>query len=463
MIEVQDQQVEKLLRDAIHQMPLTKETQLVSITKRVEPKDPVLFFAAAAKLNKERCFWTSTKDSFSIVGVGNVFEISANQDRFHYTEITWKKLLDDVRIYNPFQAPGTGLVSLGGLDFDPQKPRTELWADFPRAKFTVPEYMLTKNMEDVYFTINLKIRKDDHPVQLMKAIEDVERMLFQASKDPHGVPHLVNSKVIAPEQWKQTVQKAKQEIQQKQMDKIVLARELRLQFSKQVNISHILGDLIKKQSNSYVFAFEQHNSCFVGATPERLVKVDKQELLSTCLAGTAPRGKTEVEDQQMADNLLHDQKNREEHEFVVQMIKQGLNKYCTDVHIPDTPVVYPLKNLQHLYTPVTGRLKDGFTIFNVVKELHPTPALGGVPRDLSMRFIRDYERLDRGWYGAPVGWLDSNDHGEFAVAIRSALIQEDEASLFAGCGIVKDSNPEEEFEETRIKFFPMLTVLGGQA
>src|SRR5699024_8770370 len=102
------------------------------------------------------------------------------------------------------------------------------------------------------------------------------------------------------------------------------------------------------------------------------------------------------------------------------------------------PVIYPLKNLQHLYTPVTATLKDKYSIFDIIEQLHPTPALGGTPTKESLAFIREHEKLDRGWYGAPIGWLDSNQNGEFAVAIRSGLIQGDEASLFAGCCGVKD-------------------------
>ena len=143
------------------------------------------------------------------------------------------------------------------------------------------------------------------------------------------------------------------------------------------------------------------------------------------------------------------------------MIKDALLKTCTDVEMPKEPVLHPLKNLQHLYTPVTGVLSKGFSIFDVVKNLHPTPALGGTPTEESLAFIREHELLDRGWYGAPIGWVDSNDNGEFAVAIRSGLIQGDSASLFAGCGVLADSDPEMEFEETRIKMLPMLNVLGG--
>lgn len=463
MIEVQDRQVEEILQDAIRHIPKQKNSQIVSITKKIEAKHPVLFFEAAAHLQKDRIFWTSTKDDFAIVGVGNAFEIIANEDRFYYTESTWKQLLKNTIISNPFHAPGTGLVCLGGMDFDPEKQQTSLWSDFPAIHFTVPEYMLTKNEDDYYFTINIPVHRGDHAEQLIKELYRTEKALFNHEQLPSQQLQVLNKRVIAPNQWKKTVQKAKEEIKVKPLKKIVLAREMRLKLNQDANIANLLKDLLEAQPNSYIFAFEQNESCFVGATPERLVKVEKNHLLSTCLAGTAPRGTTKAEDDKIADKLLHDEKNREEHEFVVQMIKQGLKKYCTNIHVPEVPVVYPLRNLQHLYTPVTGTLLDGHSIFTVVKELHPTPALGGTPRDLSLKFIRDYEILDRGWYGAPIGWLDNNANGEFAVAIRSALIQQDEASLFAGCGVVRDSDPEAEYEETRIKFLPMLSVLGGQA
>ncbi len=132
---------------------------------------------------------------------------------------------------------------------------------------------------------------------------------------------------------------------------------------------------------------------------------------------------------------------------------------CDAVYVPDKPVIHPFKNLQHLYTPVTARLQKGYSIFDIIEKLHPTPALGGVPREKSMTYIREHEQLDRGWYGAPVGWMDSNRNGEFAVAIRSGLVQGNIVSLFAGCGVVRDSDPEAEYEETKIKFRPMLSVL----
>ncbi|CDQ39239.1 isochorismate synthase [Virgibacillus salexigens] len=464
MIEVQEQQVEDILQDAIQRITTSgKDFQLVSITKKIQTTNPVHFFEAALRLNKERVFWTSAKESFTMTGVGNAFEMDANENRFSFIESAWEQLRGQAVIYNPYEVPGTGLVSLGGMDFDPEKKRTELWGDFPSIYFTVPEYLLTKFENECYLTVNIKITKEDHVIQLSNQIRNDERILLSLKELEKQPLEIVQQHDIAPDQWKQIVQKATEEISHDQVDKVVLAREVRLKLNRDVNRAAVIEKLIATQSNSYVFAFEQKNSCFIGASPERLVKIKNKELLSTCLAGTAPRGKTNEQDKKIANALMQDMKNRQEHDFVVQMIKQGVAKYCEQVYVPEVPIIYPLKNLQHLYTPVTGVLKQGHSIFDIVSQLHPTPALGGLPRTASMLFIRENELLDRGWYGAPVGWFDYNENGEFAVAIRSGLIQKDEASLFAGCGVVKDSQPEEEFEETRIKFAPMLSVLGGES
>ena len=143
------------------------------------------------------------------------------------------------------------------------------------------------------------------------------------------------------------------------------------------------------------------------------------------------------------------------------LIKGALNGLADDVEIPKTPVLYPLKNLQHLYTPVQALLNEDITILDVAEKLHPTPALCGQPTERAMSYLRDNELFERGWYGAPIGWFDHHFNGEFAVAIRSGLVKDNKASLFAGCGVVRGSDPEVEYEETKIKFQPMFHALGG--
>ena len=461
MIEIKEDQLASLLNGAIEQLQAEDDRRLVSFTKKIATTNPLQFFEAAKHIFENRTFWTSSSQMLWLTGVGNAFEMGADKSRFEVIEAAWNKMLNEAYIHNPYEVPGTGIVALGGMSFDPINAQTELWKKFRPSQFRVPEFLLTKYNSSYYLTINVCVRKNDHAKQLAEELRQIEQKLLLGQKVPDDILHIVDESEMDPEKWMDIVRQATDEIRNQHVEKIVLARELRLTFNRHAEISSILNNLLKTQPNSYIFAYEIGDDCFVGATPERLVKVEKNKLLSTCLAGTAPRGKTEEEDMKISEALLNDEKNRQEHDFVVQMIKHGIKDYCTEMTIPEVPVVRSFKNLQHLYTPVTAQLRDGFTILDIIKQLHPTPALGGSPKAESLAFIREHELLDRGWYGAPIGWMDSSNNGEFAVAIRSALIQKNQASLFAGCGVVKDSDPQSEYEETKIKLLPMLTVLGG--
>jgi len=459
MIEIKEDLMESIVHQALEKANRKDQTQLLSITKKINKIDPIQFFEAAKKTNENRTFWTSTPDEFYLIGVGNAHEIIATESRFQVTEDEWRHIIDEAIVHNPYQVAGTGVVALGGMSFDPLKPTTSLWKNYEPSQFTIPEYTLTIHKDTHYFTVTKSVQPTDDAEIIATEIKRAETILFTGNKELPTGSKVIAKQEVEPEQWINSVKKAITDIQHHKAEKIVLAREVRVRLDKRAEISVLLKRLIHMQQNSFVFAFEQGEDCFIGATPERLVKVEGNELLSTCLAGTAPRGKTEQEDRDISSDLLHDHKNREEHDYVVKMIRRNIEMYCTHLQIPKAPVIYPLQNLQHLYTPVTATLKDRYSIFDVVKQLHPTPALGGVPREESLAFIREHELLDRGWYGAPIGWMDSNENGEFAVAIRSGLIQGDEVSLFAGCGVMKDSDPQAEYEETNIKLLPMLSVM----
>ncbi|MEM5598329.1 chorismate-binding protein [Niallia circulans] len=173
-------------------------------------------------------------------------------------------------------------------------------------------------------------------------------------------------------------------------------------------------------------------------------------------------GKNKEEDDTFAQALLSDSKNREEHNYVVKMIKNAMEEVCSTVEMPSNPKILKMRDIQHLYTPVSGKVKETESLISFIRLLHPTPALGGFPREEALKVIREVEGLDRGMYGAPIGWLDYQGNGEFAVSIRSGLIDGNAATIIAGCGIVADSDPESEYVETAIKFKPMLTALGGK-
>ncbi|WP_096270995.1 isochorismate synthase [Paucisalibacillus globulus] len=459
MVEVKEETIRSTLDKVIRNLQ-SSESKLVSFTKKMESINPLHFFEAGLHLHMERSFWMSTLDDFTLVGLGNAYTITA-ESGVSGLDKNWNTVLTNAVIHNPYKVPGTGISAIGGMDFDPEKPRSDLWDAFSKNELRIPIFMLLVNEEASYLTVTVLVTGKDDPDRIDQILTEQEEWLVSYQAKKQQKPTIIDKKEIEPEQWRKLVQQTTSYISESSLEKVVLARELRLTFSEKIGITKALKDLMESQPTSYIFAYEKDQNCFIGATPERLVKVEHNELLSTCLAGTAPRGKTENEDSELGYQLLHDQKNLEEHNFVVQMIRKSIEEFCVDMQIPDKPVLYKLRNLQHLYTPVRGLFQEGYSIFDVIKKLHPTPALGGEPTEEAITYIREYELLDRGWYGAPFGWVDSYQNGEFAVAIRSGLIQGNKASLFAGCGVVKDSDPQAEFEETRIKFLPMLNILGG--
>ena len=245
------------------------------------------------------------------------------------------------------------------------------------------------------------------------------------------------------------------------LEKVVLARAVRARARVPFDPAAVLERLRDAYPNAYVFAVARGPRCFLGATPERLVRLRDGAVDAACLAGSAPRGETPEEDARLGSALLASAKDRAEHAVVVRSVRAALEGVCSEVHSPDEPRLLRLRNVQHLYTPVDGQVSWPTCVLDLVQRLHPTPAVGGYPREGALLFIREREGLDRGWYAGPVGWLDRRGDGVFAVALRSALVHGTEATLFAGCGIMAQSRASDEYAETCLKLRPMLNALGA--
>ncbi|MFP7170537.1 isochorismate synthase [Terribacillus sp. 7520-G] len=423
---------------------------LVSWTEKVGAIDPLRFFANAASLEGHRNFWHSQKDDFCLVGAGpTVMDMRAADE--------WEHAMESAVVHNLSSEAGTGPVAFSGINFQKERKR-ELWQDFPDAQYRIPAFTLTKTKTDYYLTINQLVDGSTIESRITAILDQLEQ-LFAEDAIPAVRKELVSKELLEPEAWKRLVKEATDTIKSTELDKVVLARGMKLEFNEKVQASHVLRNLLETQKDSFIFAVENGAACFLGATPERLVRVQSGTLHTSCVAGTAPRGKDESEDQLIGEALLNDSKNREEHQYVVKMISGVISKYAKDLRLPTGPELLKLRQLQHLHTPVSARLLPGASLQQIVQELHPTPALGGLPKREALDFIEGKEPLERGWYGAPIGWMDSYRNGDTAVAIRSGLLNEKQAVLFAGCGVVKDSDPEMEFEETAIKFRPMLEAL----
>ncbi|MEM8779146.1 MAG: isochorismate synthase, partial [Cyanobacteria bacterium P01_G01_bin.49] len=261
------------------------------------------------------------------------------------------------------------------------------------------------------------------------------------------------------EDFKVSVASILDSIQANHFNKLVLAHPLDLISPINFSVINCLNNLRNSHPDCYIFALNNGNkNYFIGASPERLISVRNQQLVTDALAGSAPRGKTNKEDNYLLHKLLKSSKERREHQVVIEFIIQRL------INLGLTPQISPLKvlqlsNIQHLWTPIYTQLKSHIHPLEVVSQLHPTPAVSGFPTEVTCQEIQHYERFERGLYAAPLGWIDYDGNSEFIVGIRSALISDNHARLYAGAGIVEGSEPDKEFAEIQLKFQTLLKAL----
>ena len=466
LVTIQKTELKEGISKAIEKAKNSSASILMSDIQKIDMIDPLTFFyAGKEKYRGERFFWKHPSQNKYLVGLGTCEEIVTNQgaDRFFHVEKKWKQLIEQAVINNTEDHQGTGPVAFGCFSFDPLKEKTSLWSHFSAAVFRLPKFMLSIIDNQAFLTTNVICNSSQDPDIYIGIEKERQKLLTRAAFPCIKYDEVIlNDRMdVRSEEWLDSVKKVVQDLKKGPLKKVVLARELRLFFNEHVHIESALNRLLSEQLDSYVFAMESNEDCFIGATPERLVRKEQEHAFSACLAGSTARGHNEEEDTQLGEALLKDDKNRIEHQYVVNVIRQAMEETCHEVKIPSAPQLLKLKHIQHLYTPVIGTLDQHISILSLVEKLHPTPALGGFPKEEAKAKIREVEALDRGLYAGPIGWLDYRGNGDFAVAIRSGLIQGNEASIFAGCGIVEDSVAQFEFEETNIKFKPMLSALGG--
>ena len=261
-------------------------------------------------------------------------------------------------------------------------------------------------------------------------------------------------------EWQQAVEAALAAIRQHRLRKVVLARAEVLRFDVPPSPVDVLEALHAQHSQSYCFLMEPvPGTAFVGATPELLARVRAGTVETVALAGSAPRGHSHNRDALLGRQLLDSEKDRREHAVVVEAMRAALTPLTRGLAMPAAPRLRRLPHIQHLETPIRGPLKSGVGLLDVAAALHPTPALGGTPRDAAMDFIAAHEPFPRGWYAAPVGVAYPDGSGELGVAIRSALLFDNLAILYAGAGIVAGSDAAREWEETSLKLTTMRAAL----
>jgi isochorismate synthase len=244
------------------------------------------------------------------------------------------------------------------------------------------------------------------------------------------------------------------------IDKVVLARRVDLRSPVELDVPNALRRLAASAPESTTYAFRRGGRTFLGATPERLVRTEGRTFRTVAVAGTIRRGADAAEDERLGRALLASEKDREEHAVVVSSIRDLLGPVADSLTVAPEPGVMTLRFVQHLVTEISGTVPDAHGLLALGERLHPTPAVGGEPRDVALALLDEHEGFDRGWYAGPVGWLGADGDGELCVALRCGIVDRTQATLFAGCGIVADSDPDLEWEESRIKLRAVISALG---
>ncbi len=438
---------------------------VVSVSQPVSAPDAIDLFDLGRWLTPDRYLWAQPGETFALVGLGIAHAIEGvGASRFRQAVAAWRHLLTGALVEGPRGLPGVGPLLLGGFAFDTQRPATPLWQGYPHGHLILPRLLFTHIRGDMWLTTNSVVSAQTDPEAEADALASAVRQVLAAHgnnghRSLNGHVTHISSHELRPAAWQADVANAAKATQRGELEKVVLARAVQLQSSKPFDPASALRHLAAHYVGCSIFAVARGERCFLGATPEQLVRLRGGEVRTMSLAGSIRRGKTPAEDERLGHALVNSAKDLREHAVVVQALVETLGETCDRLQVGDTPTLLKLGNIQHLCTPITGRLANGHTLLNLVERLHPTPAVGGRPREAALRLIRECEGLDRGWYAGPIGWLDSQGEGEFAVALRSALLHGHTATLFAGCGIVADSDPAREYAESRLKLKPMLTAL----
>jgi len=443
--------------------PLTEGGGVVVFAHKLDERlDPVALYEAAD--DHHRMLWVRPESDFSLVGLGAVEVIEPHGDtRFAAASAARAALAARVRRHGPADAPAPVLV--GGFSFScGGQAEAPDWSGYPDARWVLPELTVVNRPDGCWLLAATVLKEGDDERAALHNLEARVDALASAplppassgSEVPHGEPSSDDPAYV------DLVADGVEAITDGEFGKVVLARV----FDRgPIDTAVVLQRLVDRYPTCAVFSVGVGDRAFLGASPEQLVALDGREVCTVALAGTTGRGWDETTDAGLAAEMMASSKVRSEHAFVVDDISARLATLGLVGETPSEPEVLRLARVQHLRTPITARVErrtggvSDMDVMRVASVLHPTPAVAGTPTEAALDWLTSHERFDRGWYAAPVGWCDLDGNGELRVALRTALVDSDRVQLFAGAGIVADSDPEDELTETGVKLRALLDVM----
>ncbi|KIX90003.1 isochorismate synthase [Staphylococcus microti] len=441
---------------AINEAVKQADQRWVSIEVKLSRSlDPVTLFHVTNEAAGNRFYFRLNDNKTSYFGYRVATYIKNDNANKRALFEAWQSLKQDILCVHP-DDKRHHLRLCGGFQFSMQRTGKE-WETFGHNHFILPEVLISQVEGVTYLTYT--VERDAFSMATLQEHISYFEMVAPVS-DTIEMPQVDHIENIKQDAWQSLV--AQTVARLARHEKIVLSRQRKVHFDSEIHIGAILQKALRHEKNSYLYVLESDTHTFISQTPEQLFKVTDGRLYTKAVAGTIHRTNDEAQDAERLTAFLQDKKNLGEHQIVVDSILEDIQPFVKNVTYDTTPKILKNDHLYHLYTEISGEL-DGATYIDVIDALHPTPALGGYPKAMAMAYIDEHEFAARGLYGAPVGMIDIYNDCEFIVAIRSMLVNGNEAMLYAGAGIVKDSDPASEVAETALKFSPMMDALGVTA
>ena len=404
----------------------------VLITTEILGEHPVLT-SVNTKLDLVNA-WVRSGDGLVGFGEYKKFEVKG-ENRFKEAKAWWEERVSEFKIQNNVHGSGTGPILFSSFSFDADQ----------SSVLVIPEIIIGQKNGKSWITW-IGDTKQPNLEKIATAPISGE-ITWQAGS-------------ISEQAWQSQVSSAISAIKSNVLEKVVLARDVTATSKSEISVRSLLQRLEIEYPSTWIFLVDG----LIGATPELLVRLSKSLVTSRVLAGTIRKTGNEDRDLTLAASLAKSSKDLEEHGYAVRSVADALAPFCSSTNVPEAPFVLHLSNVMHLATDVTGVLNDSAKqsdIFTLIAQLHPSAAVCGTPATEAKKLINELEQMNRERYAGPVGWIDANNDGEIAIALRCGQLSNDRKTirLFAGCGIVAGSDPANEFAESQAKLMPMRTAL----
>jgi isochorismate synthase len=455
----------EVLRGLLAEAVRRRRRTLVSVTVETDVADPCAA-VFASRLASDRWFcWEQPDREFALAGLGVAHEAASRGDR-RFSDVAEECLRTgrDAVLDEPRGLPaGAGPVWLGGFAFAAEGGASSTWSSFSPGSLVLPEFSLCRSGDRTYLTVNAIVAPGDDVAErgatLAARLAGLRGEAPLPMLDPHPTAHAEIRSARPPADFEAAVAAATARIEAGEMSKVVLAREVVVNAGAAHDPAALFGAMREQFPACFCFCCGTPEAAFIGASPELLLRRSGASVSTVALAGSTRRSSDPAVDDHLGEQLLRSDKDRREQRIVSERIVRALRPHAVWVEAAPEPEIVKVANIQHLATPVIAQLADPRSAIELAGMLHPTPAVGGEPWPKAASAIADLEGMDRGWYAGPIGWMDATEDGEFCVALRSALLRDREAHLFAGVGVVAGSDPAAELAETEVKLQALLPFL----